>query len=435
MAGLTRWGAVFVIGAAATAAACDPFSVTDPSRYTDAALDSALSAVANGAEGQFQLTRDDFVIYTGLLGDEFMHTGTWTGYEDLSNGTARYATPGTNTYTDGLMNALLRARYGTQDAQARFTRDGLADTDPKVVQVKSTEAWIDLTLAQAYCEAPSGQGTAAVSDVQMYQQAITGLKAALTLAQQANLTDWINYDRAGLARAYLLSGGLATQASNASYDSALAYAQLVPNGWIKYAKFSKASGAQNNSVVQLETVGFNKAAGMRPKWWPQVDTIQSKLKDPWTGQLDPRVEIKHPAGSLGVDSRTPHYSQWKYKDLDHDIPITKSEEMRLIEAEVAWRKNDLTTAMSKMNALRAAVGLNALPDPAGNANTVLQYLLSERFAALFMEGQRLSDLYRFKLITSYLGAGRLTKFPLTQFEAQNNPNIADDLSQRCAPIS
>jgi hypothetical protein len=432
---IARWSAALTAGVVAITAGCDPFTVSDPSRYTDEALDAALDAVANGAEGQFHLALDEYVIYTGLLGDELMHTGTWTGYEDLSNGTARYATPGTNTYTDGLMNSLLRARYATQDAEARFTRLAVADADPKMVQVKSTEGWIDLYLGEGYCEVPSGQGTATVSDQQLYLQAITELKGALSLAQQANLTPWVNYDRAGIARAYLLAGGLATQAGNASYDSAAAYARQVPDGFIKYADFSINSGAQNNSVVQLETVGYNKAAGMRPKWWPMVDTVASKLRDPWTGQLDPRVEIKHPAGSLGVDGRTPHYSQWKYQALGDDIPITKSEEMRLIEAEVAWRGNDLTAAVGIMNALRAQVGLGALPDPAGDASTVLQYLLSERFATMFMEGRRLADLYRFNLVPSALAAGRLEKFPISQFEAQNNPNIGDVSSQRCVPIS
>ncbi len=421
---LMRWGAVAAVAGVALASACDPFKVSDPSRYTDEALDSALQSVADGAEGQFQLTVDDYVIYTALLSDEWQHTGTWAGYDDVDKGRARYG----SSPADFIFNALMRARYATQDAQQRFKRVGLADTDPKVVQVKSVEGWIDLYLGAAFCEATQGQGTEAISDIQMLQQAGTKLKAALALAQQAGLTQWINADRAGIARAALYAG---------NYAEALTYAQQVPNGFTYWAKFSTTSDPQRNWVVLTNTVGFNKAAGMRQKWWSQVDTIASKLRDPWTGQLDPRVEIRHPGGSLGVDGKTPHYSQWKYKTLADDIAITKSEEMRLIEAEVAWRNNDLVTAMARLNALRAAVGLNPLPDPGSDAARVRDYLLSERFAVLFMEGQRLADLNRFNLIASYLGAGRLKKFPLSQFEAQNSPNgvIADDATKRCAPVS
>jgi hypothetical protein len=430
MAGLARWGAVFGIGAVAVATACDPFSVTDPQRYTDKALDSALDAVANGAEGQFHLTVANYIIDQALLGDEWQHTGTWAGYDDMDKGRTRY---GISPYGDPNFNALLRARYATEDAQARFTRLGIANTDPRVVQVTSTEAWVDLYLGEGFCEATQGQGTAAIPDVQMFQQAIGKLRNALSLAQQASLTDWINYDRAGLARAHLLA---------AAYDSAAANAALVPDNWIKYAQYSASSLSQYNTIVFLDTYGFNKAGGLRQRWWSQVDTINSKLIDPWTGQLDSRVEIKHPPGELGVDGKTPFYSQWKYKTLGAGIPLTKSEEMRLIEAEAAWRKNDTTTALAKMNAVRAKFGLNRLP-PAGSVAKVGQYLLAERFATLFLEGRRLADLNRFNLIATGglgvlpLGTGRLMKFPLSQFEAQNSPGgvIPDDLSKRCQPIS
>lgn len=417
------WACLGVLSWALASLACDPFEVVDPQRYTDLALDSALEAVANGAEGAFHLEIDSYVIFTALLGDEWQHTGTWAGYDDLDKGRARY---GLSVQSDPLYNALMRARYATQDAADRFKRVGLADTDPKAIQVKATEGWIDLYLAEGFCEATAGQGTEAVPDVQMYQQAITKLRQALGLAQQANLSEWINYTHAGLARAHLLAG---------SYDSAEAHARLVPDNFVKYAKFSATNASQYNAVVFLNTVGFNKAAGLRQMWWPMVDTIAGKMRDPWTGELDPRVEVRHPPGSLGVDGRTPHYSQWKYKALGDDIPITKGDEMRLIEAEVAWRKNQLGTAMAKLNALRAKVGLSPLPDPAGDANRVRDYLLSERFAVLYMEGRRLADLYRFNLIRSRLGPNRLMKFPMSQFEAQNNPNIEDDLSKRCQPIS
>jgi hypothetical protein len=65
------------------------------------------------------------------------------------------------------------------------------------------------------------------------------------------------------------------------------------------------------------------------------------------------------------------------------------------------------------------------------------YLLSERFAELFTEGHRMSDLYRFNVVASTPGpgAGRLMRFPLSQFEVIWNENIDDVASQRCQPIS
>ncbi len=426
---LTRHAAALLVVSAAAVAACDPFSTQDPSRFTDEALDSALQAVANGVEGQFQLSMDDYITADALLSDVFRHTGTWTDYEDGFLGRYRYGNSAGNGKPDGVFNNWLRARYASLDAQKRFTRLGVPDNDPKMVQVKTVEGIIDLYLGQSWCEAPADSGGPAVPDAQMLQLAITKLTETRNLAQSAGLTRWVDYTTAGLARANLLAG---------NYAAAATEAQKLPTTFQENAKFSTNSGAQNNSMVNLNTVGFNKAAGMRNHWWPMVDTVNSKLRDPTSGQLDNRVEIRHPARSLGVDGTTQHYSQWKYKTLGDDIPITHGREMRLIEAEVFWRNNQLDSAMARMNALRARTGvaLPALPATT-SSTTVRDYLLAERFAEMFMEGHRMSDLYRFNVVatTTGLSAGRLMRFPLSQFEAIWNENIEDVSSQRCQPIS
>lgn len=431
---LTRHAAAALVVGAAAIAGCDPFSTQDPSRFTDQALDSALQAVANGVEGQFQLTMDGHITADALLSDIFRHTGTWTDYEDGYLGRYRYGNSNGNGKPDGVFNAWLRARYASLDAQKRFTRLGKADNDPLMVQVKTVEGWIDLYLGESWCEAPADSGGPAVPDVQMIQLAITKLTEARNLAQSAGLTRWVDYTTAGLARAHLLAGNYAAAATEAG---------KLPTTFQENAKFSSNSGAQYNSMVQLNTVGFNKAAGMRNHWWPQVDTIASKLKDPWTGELDSRVQIRHPPKSstesgLGVDGTTPFYSQWKYKAYTDDIPITHGREMRLIEAEVFWRNGDLNNAIATMNALRARTGVALSPLPATiNATTVRGYLLHERFAEMFLEGHRMADLYRFNVVatTTGLGPGRLMRFPMSQFEAIWNESIEDVSSQRCQPIS
>lgn len=423
-----RHTALLLVVAGLAGIACDPFSTQDPSRFADSDLDEALEAVANGVEGQFHLSMDAFITADALLSDVFRHTGTWADYEDAFRGRYRYGNSAGNGKPDGVFNAWLRARYASIDAQKRFARLELPDTDPKVIQVKTVEAWIDLLLGQNWCEAPADSGGPAVSDQQMLEQAKTKLTTARSLAQSAGQTRWVNFTTAGLARAHLLLGEYALAAQEAN---------KVPDTFMEVAKFSSNSAPQYNSMVQLNTVGFNKAAGMRNHWWPQVDTIASMLRDPWSGQLDSRVEIRHPPGSLGVDGTTQHYSQWKYKTWADDIPITHGREMRLIEAEVAWRDGDLPAAMGFLNALRAGAGLPDLPDPGTDADLVRDYILSERFAELFMEGQRMSDLYRFNVVvtTPGMGVGRLTRFPLSQFEAIWNPNIEDNSAQRCQVIS
>jgi len=103
------------------------------------------------------------------------------------------------------------------------------------------------------------------------------------------------------------------------------------------------------------------------------------------------------AGELGDDMETPYYSQWKYDALDDDIPIVHSDLMRLIVAEARGRAGDYAGATVILNELRASVGLPGHATPADDA-AMAELVLWERFAELFMEGQRLVDLHRFGLM-------------------------------------
>ena len=85
---------------------------------------------------------------------------------------------------------------------------------------------------------------------------------------------------------------------------------------------------------------------------------------------------------------------------------------------------------------------------------MMDLLVSERFAELFMEGMRMTDLHRLGRVkevfeeiaeltesdprfASELGlrpaSGRPTKFPMTDNQAIHDPDNPDDLAQRCLP--
>jgi hypothetical protein len=418
-------------------AACDTLlEVSDPSRFTDDDLDLALDAVANGVEGEFHGALDDLIYYSALLGDEWQHTGTWALWDDADHGRIRY----NQNPADFTMNNLLRARFAAQDAQARFERVLGADaaSSPLMAQVLAVEGVIDLILAENYCEAPQGQGTDAISDAALYQQAITKLQNARTVAAASgprNNVDFALVAQAGIARANLFLGNFA---------EAAAAAQAVPTGFTYTAVYTPSG--RRNDIVFLATIGNNNAGGMREKWWSQVDIDARMLIDPFTGELDPRVPIRHDPGVVGVDGITPYYSQWKYQSLTSTIEVIGGREMRLIEAEVAWRGGDYAGAMAILNDLRADAGLSAVANP-GTEEGVFTILLHERFAENFMEAHRTNDLYRFSLTAAMVAAGefnspttggtsapdRATKFPISALEVINNPNIDDAISARCSP--
>ncbi len=385
--------------------------VEDPSRYIDENLNDerTFAALANGVEGNFT-TMAGVVINSGLLSDELMHTGTWTGYEDADKGRYR-AGDGSDA---GASGSWLVTRTQAQKAEERFVKvlgDAAYDKE-YTARVKAVEGWTYLLMGMYACEGVATPNGPAVSDIEMYKAAIPVLTRAIELATRAKLTNYANMARAGRARANLMAG---------NFDAALADAQAIPAGFSYFAKFSEQG--TSNALVTLIHHTENKAAGLDSRRWSQVDTIAGFLRDKWSNELDTRVKIVHRVGNrLGVDGRTKYYSHDKYKVRGDDIAMTHWREMRLIEAEVHYRKGNLQLAIDRMNVVRASANLPALANP-GTPQGVLDRLLEERFATLFLEGQRANDLYRFNLVPSVIGTGYSTKFPLNTNEVRNNPNI------------
>lgn len=416
------------------AAGCDDLlSVDDPQRYTSGDLDQALTAVAAGVEGDFHYAIDYLVVTTSLASDVYRHTGTWAGYEELDLGRFQYRnTP----YISTLFDRLLRARWAAKDAKERFERvlEGEAASSPLMVQAQVVDGMADLLIGQNFCEAPAEPSGPAVSDMQILEQAISKLTEGLQLAENAGATQWAHTARAARARAHLLLG---------QYGQAAADAAAIPDGFNYVARHSTNSGRQNNWVVTVTTAGQNAQAGLREKWWDMVDDDARLLIDPWTGELDARVPI-YKTGAVATNGFTQHVSQWKYQSRGDDIPLFHSEEMRLIQAEVHWREGDLDEAMGLMNEVRSRVGLSPLPET-DDPVQVRDYLLHERFAQMFMEGQRMSDLHRFGVFgemvvereeapgQNVFGSDRPVKFPVSTSEALNNPSMEDDVGQRCLP--
>ena len=415
--------------------ACDDdlLTVQDPARYTSPDLDGALDAVANGVEGDLYATHDGFVAYSALASDEYQHTGTWAGWDDVDHGRFRFAT----SPADGIMNGYLRTRWFANSTAERLEKvlGSAAATDKMMAQIQTTKAWALLMMGEGFCEGVIEENGPVVTDVQMTTAALAELTTAMATAQAAGATAYYNWALAGRARANLWLG---------NWDAALADAKAVPDGFVHYAQYSGNSSRQQNWIVFVATIRYNNAGGVREKWWPHVDTDKEMLIDPYTKQLDKRVEIWHDPGTIGVDGKTDYYSQWKYKDGEADVPMTHSDEMKLIEAEVYYQKGDYAGAQKVLNALRAAVDLDPLPTTTDKAK-VMEYLLHETFAELWVEGRRMSYLHRwgktaeiFKPINdanNLRPLPRPSKFPMSYSEATYNTQIDNSLSSRCLPMS
>ncbi len=436
MKGMKKGWMAILIPILALAGCDDLLTVSDPQRYTSEDLNSALPAVANGVEGKVHEVVDSYVVYQALLGDEYQHTGTWSGYDETDHGWFQYGT----SPMDGTHSAWLRAQWFAEDAERRF-KDVMGEAEAAsselTAQVRMAGAFADLYMGMAFCESVDGShGTdqlgQVIPDDQALQQAVRKFTDAMETAQAAGRQDYVTASRAGRAQAHLLLGDLAAAATDAA---------SISDGFSYDAVFNQQN---TNWMVVVTTKTYNEAAGLLHKWWDQIEKSDESgfMRDPWTGKFDKRIPVFFD-GEVATDNETPHYSQWKYNNLTDNIPMVHSDAMRLIEAEAKAATGDYAGATAILNKLRGSVGLAPF-DPPTDATAMRNYLLSERFAELFMEGQRAVDLHRFGLTREIFdalkdperpGTGRPTKFSMTDTEALYNSNIDNDLTKRCLPKS
>ena len=410
----------------------DLLSVSDPQRYTDSDLNSALPAVANGVEGAMHADMDIYVIYQALLADEYQHTGTWTNYDETDHGRITFGPNNPMRFTHD--NWLIAQRFATE-AEERFKAElgeAEAASSELTAQVRLAGAFADLYMGMAFCEGVGEADGPVLSDTQLLQQAAQKFTDAMQTAQSAGRTDYVTAARAGRAQANLVLDRISEAATDAA---------AIPDGFVYEAVFNQNA---TNAVVNLTTKNFNEAAGLMHSWWDAIELSDDPgfMRDPWTGEFDERMPVYFD-GEVATDNATPHYSQWKYHALTANIPMVHSDGMRLIEAEAMAANGDLASATAVLNELREAVDLAPL-DVAADAPTMLRYLMTERFAELFMEGHRAVDLYRWDLTEAVFGeiddpdrpaADRPTKFPMSYNEALYNANVEDDLNIRCLPTS
>jgi hypothetical protein len=418
----------------AVAPACEnSLKVTNPQSFSTDVLDNVriLQSVADGAEGTIHQAYDSTIPFTGLLSDELEDSSTWINWANISLGRFVAGAPD----DQNAQRDLLRARFAAIDAEARIIRV-LGDTGaPKSIltaQVQTAKAWADVYLAMMYCESPLIPSGPSASDSAVFKQALTEFNTAIATATTVgtSATAFKNWALAGRARVNLFLG---------NFDAALADANAVPSSFVKQALFSTNSSV-SFSGSQLNQ-NRNRSGTLRRTWWSMVDTSNvgvlptpdQYVRDPWSNLSDTRMAVLHTKGLKGVNNQTTYYGIQKYKDYTAPETMTSFKEMNLIKAEVYWRKGDLANAVTQLNINRTAAGLPAFALPL-TSDDVFQRLLSERFATLFVEGHRLTDLNRFNLVKDRLGSGRATKFHLSLTEILNNPSMKQGQST-CPSIS
>ncbi len=172
--------------------------------------------------------------------------------------------------------------------------------------------------------------------------------------------------------------------------------------------FPNCTNARQEIRFDASVATYNYTAG----------TLAVALRDPVTGQPDPRIapavnEFVLPAAGTNLVS----------------ITVTGSRDMLLILAEVALARGQGAEFQARINQLRALGGLPAWTGAAGQP-AARDLLIHERRANLYLQGRRLNDMYRFGIVDPRWAADSDARtcpgaqLPINNAERLANPNVA-----------
>ncbi len=421
--------AVSMLGWIALAGCEDMFDVKNPGAILDEDLNDpkGVQTLVTGMSGDFSASYDGLAFLVARGSDEMAGSGSY-----FLTGLVRRGLIGSED-VDGYWEGVQRARWVAEAGLERMKEIEGYDFDGNPLTARAylfaglANRWFGENFCYVVYSSPyeTDDGTAQPKEV-AFQRAIGHFEKALEHAQKAGATDYVYAAHGGLAQAYVGLG---------DWDKAVQHASQVPTEFVFVAYYSDNSGREENQIV-IET---HLRAEMSV-YGTYIATLgeNGDPRTPWTDCTTPGTCR---SGHQGADGETPHYQQEKYPELGSDIPLIKGTEMRLIEAEAALRNQDLTTAMAKINEVRAFHGLPPLTATGvgtkitgdWNSMTGWDILDRERLLTLWLEGRRLWDHYRWDHPSLYCGrvvyaatvAKRYSCLPIADSECQVNEKVKD----------
>jgi hypothetical protein len=412
---------IVALAAAAGATGCgDIFGVdaADPQDKIPAEETFTLEQTLVGARAKLTQAFDLKIVWAGLLGDEFVSSGTAPGIQewdrravtsDCCGGSDRTQSIGSPNYVP-----MQQASKMADLAQERIAAGDFAEVpsppeeSEAFARVSTFEGFAKVWLADLFCSLAFDGTGPELSSEEVYElaedeftKAIDADNATSTLEQAA---------RVGRARVRLILG---------DDSGALSDAQQVDPGFEWLAQYSTNSFAQQN-MVNFRTWQFGN--------W-SVGPVFRDLTVDDTGTPDPRVELAlnpRPAFESSQDLYAPE----KAGSSSSPLRIATGDEAQYIIAEIEGGQ----TAVDIINQVRDRHGISEDWQPSGgDPNEIRDKLIEERRRTLFLDGVRLGDLRRY--IEKYgldffptstpqgFPMGDQTCVPLPDVERNNNPDI------------
>lgn len=371
-----------------------------------------------GARAKLTQAFDLKIVWSGLLGDEFVSSGTAPGIQewdrravtsDCCGGSERTSSIGSPNYVP-----MQQASKLADEAQARIVAGDFGQVPSPVeesavfAQVSTFEGFAKVWLADLFCTlAFDGTGPELTSDEvyalaeDEFTKAIEADDADPTIRQAALV---------GRARVRLILG---------DDQGAVSDAEQVDPGFEWLAQYSTNSFAQQN-MVNFRTWQFGN--------W-SVGPVFRDLTIDDTGTDDPRVDLAEnprPAFESSQDLFAPE----KAASPGSPLRIATGDEAQYVIAEVEGGQ----TAVDIINEVRERHGISEDWQPSGDdPDEIRDKLIEERRRTLFLDGVRMGDLRRY--IEKYgldffptstpqgFPMGDQTCVPLPDIERNNNPDI------------
>lgn len=381
--------------------------VDNESDILDVDLDDpgAIAPIVAGVAGDFGVFYSEMAHSVALASFELWHTGSHGDDRETDEGyLARPSSDGNSSYNDAS-----RAIWVAKDAQRRL-RNVFDDADSRVemAEVVTWSGFTMLMLADNFCQATFDAGPP-VSPDEVRRMAEARFSEALASATAAGSLDWRLRAHAGRARARLMLG---------DYAGAIADAQQIPQGFAFAFNYSANSDREENFYPGHTRDRYRRETGVHPRFFED----ERYLNDPRTPWVDWGED------AVGPDAIRRWVEQDKFQDYDSDMLVSSWQEVRLIEAEARLALGEVAAAVALIDDVRAFVELPPYDGPLTEA-AVLDQLIYERSAELWLQGQQLLDLRRFEspLLDVAPGRGGLPTrgdcWEIGEDEFLTNPNL------------
>ena len=395
----------------------DLLSVDAPSAVSASDLENPAAAglLVSSVANEFRCTLTHYALASAITGMEFAVAINGAGLiiwdqrvHDTSGFGSQYAQADCGAGGPALYLPLARTRWLADQVLASLGGWSTAEVPEKAnyeAEVAAYAGYAYVLFGESMCTVAFDSGPEQTT-ADAFQLAVDRFDQSL--AAGGSDPQILNLARLGKARA-LLNLDMKPEAE--------AVAASVPADFVFQLEYSNLDNVTRNKTYEVNHRDDDVTVG------------EPYRNMTFGGVPDPRVAVTD-KGVTGTGTTIEIWTADKYAAADSPIELATWEEAQLIMAEAALEDGRLQDAVDIINALHANVGLPdfASTDPA----EILDQIIYERSAELFLEGHHLQDLKRLNIPLDpppgtnmpFGGSfGDEICFELPAVEFLNNPNI------------